>query len=236
MIDKKRVLKVSALVSIIIGGAILYLPLEHSLQQRILERENRPVPVLASADETKAIVSATLEHLDIEGVPPPPPAPNETPSPRVGKDLVLADESVCFSRDHLSEAARSRCDLVDLTILKMVDLDEVAPIKLRQELFIANREPKKLELKGLPHTLVVSSADIRALLRRDFWRGFYQKFPGTAGFAEFSRPVLSKDKQTALIYIGHHCDGLCGFGALILLERTAHGKWSVQKVYGLWQS
>jgi len=236
MIKKKRILKISALVSIISGGAILYPPLEYSIQQLTLERENRPPPILASADGTRAIVSATLKYLDIQGAPPPPPAPNETLPSRQQKNLVIADESVCFSKDHLSETAHSRCDIVDLTVLEMVDLDEFAPRKLRQELYIANRKPHKLELKGLPHSLVVPSADISALLRRDFWRGFYQKFPGTAGFAEFSRPVLSNDKRTALIYIGHHCDGLCGFGALILLQRKIHGEWSVQKYYGLWQS
>lgn len=234
MIDKKRVLTLSGLIFTAIGAAILYFPIQHSLQKQLDEWRSRPRPVLAPPSETKAIISSVLEHLDIEGAPPPPPAPNETLAPQKKKILVIADESACFRKKSL-EPIDIDCDLVDQEWLEMSDLNEIAPLKLRKELFAANREPHKFQLDDITHTINAPSREIREILRKEFWNGFYRKYPDTAGFAQFSRPVLSQDKHWALIYISYYCDRLCGYGALALLEMK-DGKWVVLKDYGLWQS
>ncbi|MBA3487388.1 MAG: hypothetical protein H0T88_09420 [Lysobacter sp.] len=57
----------------------------------------------------------------------------------------------------------------------------------------------------------------------------------TAGVLDVSNAVLSQDRDYALTYIEHQCDGLCGSGGLHLLKRKG-ASWSVVKSLRLWVS
>ncbi|WP_313914047.1 hypothetical protein, partial [Tahibacter sp.] len=58
---------------------------------------------------------------------------------------------------------------------------------------------------------------------------------GIAGQLQVTVPVLTVDRQQALVYVAHRCDGLCGSGTLFLMQRSASG-WRVEKRMVLWIS
>lgn len=67
------------------------------------------------------------------------------------------------------------------------------------------------------------------------WKDFYKKYPKSSGFWSFS-PVGYNDEGTeALIYVGHHCGGLCGTGHLYLVAKE-NGHWIVKNRLMLWIS
>lgn len=68
------------------------------------------------------------------------------------------------------------------------------------------------------------------------WREFYERFPMSRGYSLVSAVGFNSDKTQALVYFGHHCGGLCGFGRFYLLEKK-DGKWQVAPIVGCrWNS
>jgi hypothetical protein len=49
----------------------------------------------------------------------------------------------------------------------------------------------------------------------------------------FTKPIFSKDAKYSIFYEGEKCNGLCGGGALILMEKV-NGKWKEKKVLFAW--
>jgi len=67
------------------------------------------------------------------------------------------------------------------------------------------------------------------------WKDFYKRYPKSSGYWSFS-PVGYDTKGTeALVYVGHHCGGLCGTGHLVLLAKE-NGHWIVKNRVMLWIS
>ena len=48
--------------------------------------------------------------------------------------------------------------------------------------------------------------------------------PDTGGLIEVSAVGFNADKTVAVVYMGHHCGGLCGGGAIHVLLKS-HGRW-----------
>jgi hypothetical protein len=67
------------------------------------------------------------------------------------------------------------------------------------------------------------------------WEGFYKQHRNAAGYWDFSRPGYDPKGEEAVLYVGHHCGGLCGTGHFYLL-RKKHGKWRVENRVMLWIS
>jgi hypothetical protein len=118
-----------------------------------------------------------------------------------------------------------------------VDVGSMPPLKLRRELVVANQEAKVIRIQGIPKTITARAADIEKVLSGDDGSGrdFYQRFPGTSGYAQFSLPALTADRQRALVYVAHYCDGLCGSGVAVTLENSPSG-WRVVERLTLWIS
>lgn len=56
------------------------------------------------------------------------------------------------------------------------------------------------------------------------WPDFYKKYPKSSGFWSLSAIGYNTEGTEALLYVGHHCGGLCGTGHLVLLAKeTAVG-------------
>ena len=115
------------------------------------------------------------------------------------------------------------------------EFDSVAPRKLRQELILANQTPSRLQLTGIPNTRVVRSNDLQKIFANGWWPDFYRRYPDTAGFAEISKPILTEDRSQALVFLSHHCDGLCGSGTIHFLVRSG-SSWRVVKSELVWIS
>ena len=56
------------------------------------------------------------------------------------------------------------------------------------------------------------------------WKPFYEKYPDSGGWIELSAVGFNGDKTVAVVYMGHHCGGLCGGGNFHVLQKR-DGKW-----------
>ena len=70
---------------------------------------------------------------------------------------------------------------------------------------------------------------------RKFWTEFYLRFPGSSGIVTFSRVGYSPDGNTAMVYVGNSCGGLCGTGYDIILVKE-NGNWKIKEGVMLWIS
>ena len=67
------------------------------------------------------------------------------------------------------------------------------------------------------------------------WKTFYKKYPKSSGYWDFSPVGYSSNGTKALVYLGHHCGGLCGTGHLVLLAKE-NDRWRVKNRVMLWIS
>ncbi|MDI9239550.1 hypothetical protein QLQ15_11610 [Lysobacter sp. LF1] len=191
-------------------------------------------PVIATAEETRAILAVVLPAVGFEGMPPPPPEPARAQSSHKQQPntLLLADESICLG----DPAAKCDGHLADAP---PAALDGFVPRRLFDDLLRANVSVVPLDLSGIPGTAMVRSSDLEAAFAGppdlDRWAQFHRTFPGASGVLHITRPVLSADRSSALLYVTHHCGGLCGAGLLVRLERSPHG-WRVVEHKGVWVS
>ena len=74
--------------------------------------------------------------------------------------------------------------------------------------------------------LVVPRRDIMALFSKTGgnWPEFYRRYPDSGGYVEVSAVGFDRAKTRAMVYMAHHCGGLCGGGTHHLLEKV-DGAW-----------
>jgi hypothetical protein len=75
-----------------------------------------------------------------------------------------------------------------------------------------------------PPYMLVSSADIKSALPSFDWRPFYRLYPDSGGYMEVSAVGFDEGKTRAMVYVAHHCGGLCGGGSHHFLEKR-DGRW-----------
>lgn len=189
-----------------------------------------PRPIVATHNETQAIVMATFTEIKIRGLPPPPPAPGDESQFRSKQmpPLLLTELTECIARE--LECISFLDELAD------PELDTFVSRNFRAELVAANTEAQIIELGDIPGTRFVKYGEIKAALAEDgWWDAFYQRYPDSSGYVRITRPVLTDDRKQALIYTSLFCGRLCGSGRLIRLELTASG-WHVVDQRLLWVS
>jgi hypothetical protein len=78
---------------------------------------------------------------------------------------------------------------------------------------------------------VVPRAQIEAAFQRPQpndmsfgWTGFHTHYPDAHGYMQLSAVGFNHSKTRALVYVSHHCGGLCGSGRHYLLEKVG-GAW-----------
>lgn len=85
---------------------------------------------------------------------------------------------------------------------------------------------------------VVPRGHIYAFFRQhgpDGWLHYYERY-GTTGFVELTSVGFPPDSSQAVLYMAHHCGGLCGTGYVVVLARGAGGAWVVRSARMLWVS
>jgi hypothetical protein len=84
---------------------------------------------------------------------------------------------------------------------------------------------------------LVSSAQLEPIFcyHCGFWPAYYKQFPGSQGLLTFSRVGFSADGTQAFFYYSNSCEGLCGTGEFVLMERH-DGLWAIQQEIGMWVS
>ena len=56
------------------------------------------------------------------------------------------------------------------------------------------------------------------------WDRFYERFPNSRGFVEFSGPVFNASATEAVVYVDYNCYGDCGWGSVVYLQHR-DGEW-----------
>lgn len=211
----KNIGVISAALTAMLFAGLFGVPTSRWVQGELARRAEAPDPIMATADETRAILAAVLAHHLYKGVPPPPSAPGDPPREARAHTLTLSDHSLCLYRS----TPHAPCGDGD-TLVLYPELDSIAPLKLRTELVMANRDVQPVAVDGIPGTRVEAQADIdRTLGQPGGWSTFYRQFADSAGLVRITQPVLGHDRSRALILVDHLCDGLCGSVTLFALER-----------------
>lgn len=93
-----------------------------------------------------------------------------------------------------------------------------------------NQVPKLL-VEGQLQSVASHTLADRSAIEQSFnggieqgWREFYRRFPMSSGYSVVSAVGFNEAKTQALVYLEHHCGGLCGFAEVLLLEKM-DGKW-----------
>ena len=68
-----------------------------------------------------------------------------------------------------------------------------------------------------------------------FWPAYYKQFPGSQGLLTFSRVGFSADSTQAFFYYSNRCEGLCGTGKYVIMEKH-DGCWTIQQEINMWVS
>ena len=84
---------------------------------------------------------------------------------------------------------------------------------------------------------LVTSAQLEPIFCKHcgFWPEYYKQFLGSQGLLTFSGVGFSADDTQAFFYFSNVCEGLCGTGDYVLMEKH-DGRWVIQKDIGMWVS
>jgi hypothetical protein len=84
---------------------------------------------------------------------------------------------------------------------------------------------------------LVSSAQLEPIFcyHCGFWPAYYKQFPGSQGLLTFSGVGFSVDGTQAFFYFNNRCEGLCGTGDYVIMEKH-DGRWVIQKEINMWVS
>src|SRR5262245_17984849 len=88
-----------------------------------------------------------------------------------------------------------------------------------------------------PYELIASD-ELNRMSGFEGWEQFYKQHPNSGGYIDLSAVGFNGDKTVAVVYMGHHCGGLCGGGGFHVL-RKKDGKWAPLTWRGkscLWRS
>lgn len=194
----------------------------------------RPFPTRLATDREQQDILAALFDRFFEGLPPPASAAS-----RAGKasdaglrPLVAIDTSLRFcGHDVVGSIGNCALGMVEENITSSsweIDFGDASdiPLRFRTALVDSNRRAYPQPMPRGRKTIPISAQDLRRSLQHGFWKGFYERFPRTAGVIEANRAVVSADGREALIYVEHQCDGLCGTGSLFLMSRI-DGRWRI---------
>ncbi len=75
----------------------------------------------------------------------------------------------------------------------------------------------------IPYQLI-TDGELKSIVQRVGWEGLYQQLEYSRGWMELSAVGFNKDKTVAVVYVGHHCGGLCGGDRFHVLEKR-DGRW-----------
>lgn len=233
-----KILAGSAAIVVLIAIALAIPLVGPALRAAEERRAARPNPILTSDAEFGALAQVLFHDWEFDGIPPPPPEDDEPLRPSEMKTTILLDTSLAFCDPARQQgSAASECGWPALAeLILSMDYDSKIPRRLRQELILANRASVPVPAFDVRDTIEMPRAKVDgSFAGGNSWDGFYSKFPNANGYAAISRPVLSQDGTHALLYVSHHCGGLCGTGYLHYFARSG-GTWRIVDSVLVWVS
>lgn len=87
------------------------------------------------------------------------------------------------------------------------------------------------------HVILVPEAELNYIFNDGHsnkdWKQFYNTFPNTYGYTQFSVVAYNTDKTKALLETANSACSICGQGALYYLEKE-DGLWIIKKIVETW--
>jgi len=73
---------------------------------------------------------------------------------------------------------------------------------------------------------IIPASELKATFEKGGggWKKFYEQHPDSGGSIDLSAVGFNADKTIAVVYMAHHCGGLCGEGVFYVLQKK-DGKW-----------
>jgi hypothetical protein len=133
--------------------------------------------------------------------------------------LPLGTTFEAFRKDLLAEArGKVPIDLIE---------DFCAKNKAEGQIWPALGKQLKIRLlsRKEERSIFAEGADAR----RNGWKRFYERFPGSPGIITVSRVGFNRDRTMAMVYVGWQSDYLAGHGQLYVLKKQ-DGKWIDAKI------
>lgn len=99
----------------------------------------------------------------------------------------------------------------------------------------SHRLDRKFDL-AVPYVLLTEREN-NEIFRKgwDGWKRFYDKYQGSFGEVSVSALGFNRERNQALVYVGHACGSLCASGQYVLLVKT-EGAWKIDKDLLMWIS
>lgn len=232
----KRVLAVALVMAVIVGGLLLLPVARDAYNARQARLADEPHPLPASEAEQAAILVALVRGGEMR-VFEDPPLPGGNPSPSPLAALFESTFPLCAD-DAAFPGVGCREDSIGGSVPMDRLKPERTPFKLRRELVLANRTPRRVADPHIPALAMASLAEVRAAY------GDAQFFRGTAtevgdrplpdGYVEVSTAVLTPDRREALIVVANGCGPDCRIiGNLYRLVR-GNDDWQVVDEQMIW--
>jgi hypothetical protein len=101
-----------------------------------------------------------------------------------------------------------------------------------------NGRSVKLEegrIKAPIRIILVSEEKVTTMMKAsNGWSALREKYPRARDIFVVSRPGVSRDHHSAVLYVGHSCGPFCGGGTDFLLGET-NGEWTILKRGTVWE-
>lgn len=139
--------------------------------------------------------------------------------------LLQDDNGQPITWEKQAESLRKRASILQQSTLNSYRRVNTNPVFLRRSL----------------HSSVdyqfVSAAQLEPIFcyHCGFWPAYYKQFPGSQGLLTFSRVGFSADGTQAFFYYSNRCEGLCGWGDYVIMERH-NGPWVIRQEIEMWVS
>lgn len=180
------------------------------------------------------IIAAVLRDYRFEGAPPPPPLPGEFRGEARRQQTIFEPATIRFCDDRKTMLG-GNCRGESINLFLRSPHDELISSEVRAKLVEANLEQRIFPCIAGEWHICGESDRLAVLFESGDWEPFYSIYSGSAGVVQASAPVLSDARDQALVLVSHRCGGLCGTGALFVLERVGTS-WRVIYRREIWVS
>lgn len=177
------------------------------------------------------MLSVILTLITLSLVPQQAIAKDETPAPYTVADAYEVYSTILPSEWPMRVSHAKMLVILNVTksykmcLTPEVDWQEIVGSAISDYVELNKKTWLLQERFSLEVPYQTATADVLKLIQEQGgWEVFYQQYPHSAGWIELSAVGFNSDKTVAVVYMGHHCGGLCGGGGFHDLQKK-DGVW-----------